>query len=112
MSGPEARVEARCCTIMQEVGGYPIKLHGSVAGEPDRAFLMPWPRWVWLVEFKALHGVLSPRQRYVHDILRVHGHPVSVCRTVEQFRDAFAEQVAFWIACGERSGRRHNKRNL
>jgi hypothetical protein len=61
------------------------KLQGGVVGDPDRVFFLPAER-CWLVEFKAEDGRLTPRQRVVHEEYLHLGHPVSVIRSMTEFR--------------------------
>lgn len=83
--GSEASLETACCAIASRAGAYPIKLAASIAGLPDRLFVLPHGG-VWFVEFKTKQGRLSPRQHYVAWRLEQLGHAVTVINSREVFK--------------------------
>jgi len=89
----ESTVERTCVRRAARLGVPTFKLQGYVAGDPDRAFLLPGQR-VWLVEFKAPEGRLSPRQRVRHAQLAAAGSPVAVIRSVEEFTQSLGVRLA------------------
>lgn len=90
MSATEGPIETASCKYAKTLGCRPIKLAGGATGEPDRAFLLP-RGYVWLVEFKSPVGRLSKRQQLVHlELVRI-GHPVSVIRSTDQFKQGLTE---------------------
>ena len=83
--GPEARLESRCRALAARHGLPLLKLAPDPVGLPDRLLLFPTGK-VRFIEFKALGGRLSPRQRYVHRWLAARGHPVAVIRGTSDFK--------------------------
>ena len=82
----EASIE-KACRARATLRGVPsFKLTSYIAGDPDRAFLLP-AGLLWLVEFKTPGGVLSPRQKIRHAQLAVWGHPVTVITSTAQFQE-------------------------
>lgn len=74
------------------------KLQSGIVGEPDRIFFLPAER-CWLVEFKAPDGRLTPRQKIVHEEYLHLGHPVSVIRTMAQFRQVLDMKLQAAVDC-------------
>ena len=81
----ESAIESACVHHAAKHGILSYKLRSGVTGVPDRLFLLPGGR-VWLVEFKAKGGALSPRQKWVHEELNKAVHMVSVIRSLEEFK--------------------------
>jgi hypothetical protein len=81
----EASLERAACRYAKKRGVRNVKLQGGVVGEPDRLFLLPLGR-CWLVEFKAVGGRTSPRQKIVHAEYEAIGHRVSVMNDIVGFR--------------------------
>ena len=81
----ESGIEAGCCRYAVKRGVLPIKLQGGVAGEPDRAFILPG-HLIWLVEFKRT-GVtkLRPRQVQRHKELADLGIHVTTLNDKGEF---------------------------
>lgn len=62
---------------MRKHGGKPVKLAPLEVGTPDRLVLLPGG-YMYLVELKAHHGKLSPRQEAWHSQAAHRGTPVHV----------------------------------
>jgi hypothetical protein len=92
----ESLIEARCCTLATRLGCHPIKLGGFVVGLPDRAFLLPGGG-VWLVEFKAPGGAVSPRQKYHFRRLMEIGHKVSIISAYNIFQHDLHQRLGLPI---------------
>lgn len=67
---------------------------GQLSGVPDLVFWLPDGRTA-SIELKTPKGALQPSQRAVHAQLRELGHPVAVCRSVD-------EVLAALLAAGAR----------
>lgn len=65
-----------------------LRLMGET-GWPDRIVVLPDARVLW-IELKLPHGKISPKQAYIHKLLRQLGHTVLVLRTKEEITDALA----------------------
>lgn len=88
----ESAIEAACVHHAARQGILSYKLQAGITGVPDRLFLLPWGK-VWLVEFKTKTGRLSPRQGWVHEELEKAGHPVSVIRSTDEFKEELALRI-------------------
>jgi len=86
-------------------------------GWPDRLVLLKRGKILW-AELKTSVGVLSERQKAIHNILREHNHTVLVLRTKQEITDALetasisakrskvsAKQRLFPTMAGPRSGK-------
>ena len=72
--------------MVENKGGLALKwVSPMFTGVPDRIVLMPGGR-VYFVELKSATGVLSPRQRLVHGMLRALGMDVRVIDDLETLR--------------------------
>lgn len=76
--GPEAIIERKTCRQALKLGVRNLKLNvKGQTGWPDRMFLIPGGR-VLFVEFKAPGMFLSPKQKYIHQVLKKIGYKVKV----------------------------------
>lgn len=75
----ESAIENVLVHQVKQMGGVCLKLTPTVAGVPDRVVLMPHGK-VYLVELKALDGVLSSVQRVWHARSLNRGYPVHLVR--------------------------------
>lgn len=87
----EAAVVRACVRELDRRGHLHFNLSGQngVTGLPDRIAL--GPGWMLPMEFKGPRGVLSQRQRYVHERFAKAGWPVLVVRDVRELRAALDE---------------------
>ena len=83
----EATIEKACWNYALVKGIFTRKLAYGVVGDPDRVFFLPDGR-CWLVEFKSPTGRLTPRQHLVHEAMAQAGHPVTVIRSLDEFKTA------------------------
>ena len=81
----ERLLEAACRGYARQRGCLSFKLWPTMAGLPDRLFLLPGGRALF-VEFKAPGGRLSPVQRLRHRQFAVVGWTVCVVRTLAEFK--------------------------
>jgi hypothetical protein len=63
-----------------------LKATGLVAGIPDMILLFPK---VVGFEFKSVNGVLSERQKYIHERWRIAGIEVHIVKDFEEFKKIF-----------------------
>jgi hypothetical protein len=68
-----------------------LKATGLTAGIPDVFIILPKGNVAW-IEFKALNGVLSPKQKIIHEHMATLGHEVYVVRSDAEF-DAVVEKI-------------------
>lgn len=82
----ESSLEASCRAYAARRGVWPIKIHGNVAGDPDKGFVLPGHLF-WPVEFKrpGKRDDLSPRQLQRHAELADLGIHVMVIDNREEF---------------------------
>ena len=73
----ESAIEQHFHFLVRQAGGMSIKLAPTHAGVPDRLVLFPGGR-SYLVELKAVGGVVSRVQQLWHDQAGAIGHKVHV----------------------------------
>lgn len=88
----EAELEFTCCEIADREGWLHIKLDRAARSWPDRLFFLPYGQ-TWLVEFKLPNERVRKQQLANHRKLAQLDHPVSVIRSVRQFRSLAAERI-------------------
>lgn len=72
----ESSIERKACSEAKKLGVRNVKMNTlSDTGWPDRMFLIPGGRPLF-IEFKRPGGELSPKQQYVHDLLKSLGYTV------------------------------------
>lgn len=91
MSGPEARLEARCVKLAEGAGWATVKIYAA-PGWPDRFFFSPFGD-VLEIEFKALRGRKRVMQTRIINWLLVNDHNVHLVRTEEHFKDLLSETL-------------------
>lgn len=78
----EKAIEARVCKrALEELGvpNLPVKLvAGATTGWPDRIFLLPGGRPLFIEMKDPEKGVVSPKQHLIHKMLRDLGYEVQV----------------------------------
>ncbi len=73
----ESRIQRNIIKKVEKMGGLAYKLHtNSVSGLPDLVIL--YEGLVFFVEVKQPGGVVSKRQKYIHDKFRSVGHEVYI----------------------------------
>jgi hypothetical protein len=73
----ESKIQKNIMNKVKEAGGLAYKLHTTtVSGLPDLAILIDG--LVFFVEVKQPDGVVSKRQKYVHEKFRSVGHEVYI----------------------------------
>ena len=88
----ESAIESACVAYAARQGILSYKLQAGVTGVPDRMFLLPGGR-AWMVEMKTSTGRLSPRQKWVHGELALAGHPVTIIRSLLEFKEALTPKL-------------------
>jgi hypothetical protein len=73
----ESRIQRNIIKKVEKLGGLAYKLHtNSVSGLPDLMIL--YEGFVFFVEVKQETGVVSKRQKYIHEKFRSVGHEVYI----------------------------------
>ena len=73
----ESRIQRNIIKKVEKLGGLAYKLHtNSVSGLPDLVIL--YEGLVFFVEVKQPTGVVSKRQKYMHEKFRSVGHEVYI----------------------------------
>lgn len=81
----ERALEAACRGYARQRGALSFKLWPTMAGLPDRMFLLPGGRCLF-IEFKTPRGQVSPVQRLRHRQFAAVGWTVYVIRTLAEFK--------------------------
>lgn len=81
----ERDIERKACAlVLANYHVFSVKLaKTSERGYPDRAFLLPGGRVVF-IEFKRPGEGPTERQKLIHERLAYHGFPVHVCSSVKE----------------------------
>lgn len=106
MSGPEARIQHNIQRKLTAMGVFVFKVHGSalmMSGLPDLICCVDGEYLGLEVKTPETQDDVSPKQAYVHDLIRHAGGECHVVWTVEQAarivdamrRDAAARRVAY-----------------
>lgn len=77
----ESKIESTACSFALAQGVFSIKLRDVERGMPDRLFLVPGGRPLF-IEFKRVGGKVTPYQQMIHERLAHAGYSVVVCYTV------------------------------
>ena len=79
----ESQIEATVVRrALQELGIFSVKMRGVERGWPDRMFLLPKGRVLW-IEFKRPGGAVAAYQTLIHERLQHFEHVVQVHDNVD-----------------------------
>lgn len=79
----ERKIEKDVCAFAHKLGIPNIKLDISCGGYPDRLFLIPGGRPLF-IEFKSPSGKMTVRQSAIYEALKTLGYNVKICRNVDE----------------------------
>lgn len=92
MKQRESRLEAWCVRYATTRGALVFKLRPPPRGVPDRIFILPNGKVLW-IEFKSPKGKVSGPQAAVITALRVLGQVVEVVRDRDGFTNLYPAMV-------------------
>lgn len=92
MADYESKIERKVCTVAMQMGVFSLKLRGIERGWPDRMFLIPGGRPLF-IEFKSVGAEPSAYQRLIHERLQYANYQIQVHDSAERAIAAIREAV-------------------